>query len=72
MSNMADRIKVHNNKILNQETPQFITDREKCNCRQKEECPLNGKFLTTAIVYQATVQYDTKLAKYIGLAEGDF
>ena len=69
-SNMADRIKAHN-KILNQETSQSITDsdQEKCNCRQKE-CPLNGKCLTTAIVYQATVQYDGKTAKYIGLTEG--
>ena len=74
MSNMADRIKAHNNKILNQETPQSTTDsdQEKCNCRQKEECPLNGKCLTTAIVYQATVQYDGQTAKYIGLTEGDF
>ena len=74
MSNMADRIKAHNNKILNQKTSQSITDsdEEKCNCRQKEECPLNGKCLTTAIVYQATVQYDGKTAKYIGLTEGDF
>ena len=41
MSNMADRIKAHNNKILNQKTSQSITDsdQEKCNCRQKEECP---------------------------------
>ena len=47
MSNVADRIKAHNNKILNQETSQSITDsdQEKCNCRQKEECPLNGKCL---------------------------
>ena len=28
--------------------------------------------ITTAIVYQATVQYDGKTAKYIGLTEGDF
>ena len=75
MNNMADRIKAHNNKILNQETPQSTTDsdQEKCSCRQKEECPLNGKCLTTAIVYQATVRYDGKTAKYIGLIEeGDF
>ena len=74
MSNMTDRIKARNNKILNQETSQSITDsdQEKCNCRQKEECPLNGKCLTTAIVYQATVQYDGKISKYIGLTEGNF
>ena len=67
MSNMADRIKAHNNKILNQETSQSITDsdQEKCNCRQKEEYPLKGKCLTTAIVYQTTVQYDGKTAKYL-------
>ena len=71
---MADRIKAHNNKILKQETPQFTTDsdQEKCNCRQNEECPLNGKCLTTATIYQATVQCDGKTAKYIGLTEGDF
>ena len=40
--------------------------------KKKKECPLNGKCLTTAIVYQATVQYDGKTAKYIGLTEGDF
>ena len=74
MSNMADRIKAYNNKILNQETPQSTTDsnQEKCKCQKKEECPVNGKCLTTAIVYQATVQYDRKTAEHIGLTERDF
>ena len=74
MSNMANRIKANNNKILNRETPQSTTnsDQEKCNCRQKEECPLNGKYRTTVIVYQATVQYHGKTAKRIRLTEGDF
>ena len=39
MSNMADRIKAHNNKILNPETPQSTTDsdQEKCNYRKKKK-----------------------------------
>jgi len=33
---------------------------------------LNGKCLTTDVVYQATINYDGITQKYIGLTEGDF
>ena len=58
MSNMADRIKAHNNKILNQETLQSITDsdQEKCNCRQKGWMAANSKtILSLRCPYVASV-----------------
>ena len=72
--NMANIIKRHNNKILRPDnaTP---TPRKGCNCRKKDECPLNGACLTRNLVYQATVttkpnQTDKKT--YIGMTENEF
>ena len=61
-SNMAARIRRHNNTILQPPAPA-----EPCNCRVKESCPLNGKCKTADIVYEASVQSSTGVAKkYIG------
>ena len=32
----------HNHKILNKKQDINTTEIKKCNCRKKEECPLNG------------------------------
>ena len=45
-----------------------------CNCRQKNNCPLNGNFLQSSVAYQATVtRNDNNTSKtYIGHTETDF
>lgn len=71
MENMAQVIKRHNNKILNQDQ---MTNEKQCNCRRKNECPLKRSCLKKNLVYQATVTSNNQNAKkvYIGMTEGEF
>ena len=69
MPNMASIIKKHNRKILS--TQNRATN--KCNCRQKVLCPLNGDCRTNTVVYEATVIQATGERKtYIGMTENEF
>ena len=70
--NMASIINKHNKKILNTKTPTPAL--KPCNCRIKEDCPLNNNCLTTNIVYNAkvTTNEDTTGKNYIGVTEGTF
>ena len=45
-----------------------------CNCRIKENCPLNGECLTPRIIYRATVtnESSSEKRKYNGLADTPF
>ena len=48
---------------------------ESCNCRNKNNCPLDGKCLTPNIIYKAQIksnQLNYKQKVYIGTAETDF
>ena len=48
---------------------------ESCNCRNKNNCPLDGKSLTPNISYEAQItsnQLNYKQKVYIGTAETDF
>ena len=72
MPNMKNIINNHNNMIIknnrtNPPTPE-------CNCRMQNSCPLNGKCLTTELVYQATVTRNDNQQEetYIGLTENTF
>lgn len=74
MNNMASIIKRHNNKIL-RPTNTPPEPKKICNCRKKDDCPLDGACLTQSLVYQATVvtkanQTDKKI--YIGMTENEF
>ena len=53
------------------------TENEKnkpCTCRKKDECPLDGKCLQAAVIYQAKVtRTDNNTHEaYVGLTENDF
>ena len=49
------------------------TQEGQCNCRNKNDCPLNGKCLTTSIIYQAKVTSPNQPTEtYIGLTENSF
>ena len=70
MPNMSSIIKNHNKKILNNNT----TPKNGCNCRQKDQCPLDNNCLTTSVIYKAnvTTDKDNTGKNYIGLTEGTF
>ena len=53
MPNMKNIISGHNNKILAESQP---VQEMPYNCRNKENCPLNGKCNISAIVYKANVK----------------
>ena len=69
MKNMKNLIKQHNARVLkNQEH----SEKRSCNCRIKDNCPLDGKFLHECIVYQADVVTNNECKEYFGTAEGEF
>ena len=45
-----------------------------CNCRRPAHCPMDGNFLKSSVVYQATVTVeDNRPAEtYVGLTENSF
>ena len=49
-------------------------DRKDCNCRNKQDCPMDGNCLTESVVYQAVVKNNRSdnTKTYIGLTEGTF
>ena len=68
MPNIKNIIDKHNTNIQKKETIQ----NQPCNCRNKENCPLEGKCKEKSLVYQATVTTSDKTETYIGLTENDF
>ena len=42
------------------------------NCRNKDQCPLDNKCLTSSIIYNAQVTTNSATKNYIGLTEGTF
>ena len=68
MDNMGAIIKAHNNKLLNTNRK----DKDKCNCRKKENCPLPGKCTTSNVIYEAKVSTTSNDKFYIGLTANSF
>ena len=70
-TNMANIIKSHNQKILNKNNE--ASNEKKCNCRNKNLCPLDGACLTKNIIYEATVTATSGNTRtYIGMTEHEF
>ena len=69
MSNMSNFIKQHNSNILS--SPTKIEERS-CNCRNKDNCPLDGSCLKTCIVYRADVIKHNGTHIYYGASDGEF
>ena len=74
--NLARKISAHNAKILKQNQTgdqETETPPKECNCRKKEECPVDNKCLQEGVIYQATVtRGDRKTDTYIGLTATSF
>ena len=67
---MATIISSHNRTILNLD----VSLEYGCNCRSRNECPLQNKCLTPKIVYRANVENDINDEKkfYFGVSETPF
>ena len=71
MPNMQKIISNHNNSILN--TTNLHTSSPPCNCRNKKNCPLDGKCRESSIIYKASISSDSETQKhYYGLCETEF
>ena len=73
--NMSNIIASHNKKLLIEKPkdPTMEPLQKLCNCRVKNDCPMEGKCLASEIVYQADVKAsDLSIKRYIGLTEPTF
>ena len=67
--NVGNIIKSHNKKLINTNIKTILP----CNCRRKEECPLEGKCRVKDVIYKCIVSapgFPTRA--YLGTAEGEF
>ena len=71
MPNMAAIIKSHNKAILN-ETLAKPSATKSCNCRNRDQCPLEGNCLEKCLVYKAVVKTEKSTKSYIGCCETAF
>ena len=68
MPNMKSIISSHNKALLSDyHRSQTQTNYKECNCRKKDQCPLDGKCLTQNVVYQATFSIQSSSETYVGL-----
>ena len=72
MPNIKSKINTDNKKILNKPVNQ---DARKCNCINKNPCPLNGNSFLKNILYIAIIKSDKKNYQpknYKGISENTF
>ena len=70
MDNMQSIINKHNKKVTSIDTKPNAQDQ--CNCRDKDQCPIDNNCLTSAVIYNARVTIGDTTKNYIGLTEGTF
>ena len=75
MNSMFKIINAHNSKIANREYTE--NDQILCNCRNRNDCPLDGKCLSSKIVYSAEVTTETSppiqpRKVYVGICDTQF
>ena len=66
---------MQNKSFINNSQPKQSEDAKNlCNCRSNRQCPLDGKCLTSCVIYQASVirPDKTHIETYIGLTENSF
>ena len=68
MRSMSSILISHIKKILAENEKQY-----ECNCRNKNECPLENKCLTPRVIYEAgVITLNTSRKFYIGLSDTPF
>ena len=70
MENVSQIIKKHNQRVTKTNERSIAP----CNCRGKNNCPMNGNCRVENIVYKCIVSAAEKSKEhvYIGVAEGDW
>lgn len=70
MTNTKIVVGTQNKRVLQQS--QYEAEQEArtktSNCRKKDECPMQEKCLTSQVVYQAKVNTQARVEKYIEIA----
>ena len=71
LDNLSAKISQHNKEVL---APPKEEPKKTCSCpkNNKDECPLQGRCLDSALVYKATVTTERDVKHYIGLCETTF
>ena len=69
MPNVKNLIKQYNSKILNKYQDKI---QRPCNCRIKESCPLNGKYVYQCMVYKADGSTNNTYKECYGALEEEF
>ena len=72
MDNMKSIINKHNKKVTNADNDTNTDTQVQCNCRNKDQYPLDNKCLTSSVIYNAQVTTNNATKNYIGLTEGTF
>ncbi|KAK3739663.1 hypothetical protein QZH41_014203 [Actinostola sp. cb2023] len=73
MPSVKQIIDGHNKATLKKDAqPQHDETKNTCNCRKKDECPLEGECLTKEIIYQATIKTKDTTETYVGLTATEF
>ena len=67
--NVKNLTKQHNSSIMKRDTN---TNKKDYNCRDKDNCPLDGNCFVECIVYEATISKMNQTNTYFGSAEGNF
>ena len=71
LDNVGSKISQHNKSILSPKKEEAV---KTCSCPKKDKpnCPLQGRCLSSSIVYKATVKTEEDVKHYIGLCETPF
>ena len=69
MKNMGPIRSSHSKQVLQPHKQNYG-----CNCKKKENCPLDKKYLTPNIIYEAKISNNSngKHKKYVGVALTSF
>ena len=67
MNNITSILSTHNENILNSKQTSFS-----CNCRNKDNYPLDGECLTPSIIHRADIATDNDHKSYYGTSETTF
>ena len=69
MENIKSTTSNHNHELLSNDLPAS----PQCNCKNENECPLDGKCLVKNIVYKAEIASQNGTVKtYIGMTSNSF
>ena len=73
--NLQSILARHNQKVLKEFRESQLPPQIMCNCRNKDNCPMDNKCLTDSVVYRADITASGSVQEtkfYIGLTSGSF